>query len=119
VGGQNATACPVAIRSHRCLCRDGLEHVAYRAIAFSGKQIATGSYEDRERSVRSAARRRRGALSRSDRDRCLCRDGPKNVAYLAVAFSGLELEELEMKLDEAFSPQILLLLGLSSRSSKP
>ncbi|MQL81812.1 hypothetical protein Taro_014279 [Colocasia esculenta] len=33
--------------------------------------------------------------------------------------SRLELEELGMKLDEAFSPRILLLLGLSSRSSKP
>ncbi|MQL72031.1 hypothetical protein Taro_004359 [Colocasia esculenta] len=31
----------------------------------------------------------------------------------------LELEELGMKLDEAFSPRILLLLGLSSMSSKP
>ncbi|MQM14735.1 hypothetical protein Taro_047670 [Colocasia esculenta] len=33
--------------------------------------------------------------------------------------SGLELEELGMKLDEALCPRILLLLGLSSRFSKP
>ncbi|MQL72615.1 hypothetical protein Taro_004951 [Colocasia esculenta] len=58
----------------------------------NGRQIATESYEDRDRSVRSAARTRRGALSRSDRDRFLCRDGPENAAYRAVAFSSASPE---------------------------
>ncbi|MQL86652.1 hypothetical protein Taro_019192 [Colocasia esculenta] len=53
----------------------------------SGRQIATGSSEDHDRSVRSAARTRRGSLSRSDRDRSLCHDGPENTAYRAIAFS--------------------------------
>ncbi|MQL90579.1 hypothetical protein Taro_023176 [Colocasia esculenta] len=56
------------------------------------RQITTGSYEDRDRFVRSAARTRRGALSRSDRDRCLCHDGLENAVYLAVAFSGASPE---------------------------
>ncbi|MQM05405.1 hypothetical protein Taro_038217 [Colocasia esculenta] len=62
---------------------------------------------------------------------------PENAAYRAIAFSGpapeserekdsawdcrpgLELEEHGMKLDQAFSPQIPLLLGLLYTSSKP
>ncbi|MQL84948.1 hypothetical protein Taro_017449, partial [Colocasia esculenta] len=60
----------------------------------------------------------------------LCREGFENATNQAVTFSGfepefeqekdgasgLELEELRMKLDEAFSPRILPLLGLSSRT---
>ncbi|MQM18830.1 hypothetical protein Taro_051828, partial [Colocasia esculenta] len=95
------------ITTHPCKGRDGIS------------QITTASYEDRDGSFGQAARTRQGSLSRSDRNRYLCRDGPENVAYRAIACSGLELEELGMKLDEAFSPQILLLLGLSSRSRKP
>ncbi|MQL77209.1 hypothetical protein Taro_009617, partial [Colocasia esculenta] len=36
---------------------------------------------------------RPGSLSRSDRDRYLCRDGPENMAYRAVAFSVSSLVE--------------------------
>ncbi|MQM06181.1 hypothetical protein Taro_039002 [Colocasia esculenta] len=59
-----------------------------RVMTGSGRQIATSSYEDRDGSFGQAARTRQGSLSRSDLNRYLCRDGPKNVAYRAVAFSG-------------------------------
>ncbi|MQM05868.1 hypothetical protein Taro_038688 [Colocasia esculenta] len=36
-----------------------------------------------------AARTRQGTLSRSDRERRLCRDGPENATYRAIAFSGI------------------------------
>ncbi|MQM23585.1 hypothetical protein Taro_056651 [Colocasia esculenta] len=55
-------------------------------------QIATGSYEDRDGSFGQAARTRQGSLSRSDRDKYLCRDGPENAAYRAVVFLGSEPE---------------------------
>ncbi|MQM04367.1 hypothetical protein Taro_037168 [Colocasia esculenta] len=78
-------------------------------------QIATGSHEDRGGSVRLGARTRWGFLSRSDRNKWLYHDGPENATYRAIMFSGseleferekdrasgLELEELRMKLDEA------------------
>ncbi|MQM21831.1 hypothetical protein Taro_054876 [Colocasia esculenta] len=51
-------------------------------------EIATGSYEDHDRSVKAAARMRWGIPSRSDRDRALCRDGLENATYRAVTFSG-------------------------------
>ncbi|MQL92483.1 hypothetical protein Taro_025108 [Colocasia esculenta] len=52
-------------------------------------QIAdeSSSYEVRDGSFGQAARMRQGSLSRSDRDRYLCRDGSENVAYRDVAFS--------------------------------
>ncbi|MQL69616.1 hypothetical protein Taro_001884 [Colocasia esculenta] len=56
------------------------------------KQIATGSYEDRDGSFGQAARTQQGSLSRSDRDRYLCCDGPENATYQVVAFSGSEPE---------------------------
>ncbi|MQL70051.1 hypothetical protein Taro_002375 [Colocasia esculenta] len=56
------------------------------------KQIATGSYEDNDGSFGQATRTRQGSLSRSDRDRYLCRDGPENEAYRVVAFSGTSSE---------------------------
>ncbi|MQM11182.1 hypothetical protein Taro_044086 [Colocasia esculenta] len=56
------------------------------------RQVATGSYEDRDGSFGQAARTRQGSLSRSDRDRYLCHDGPENAAYRAVTFSGSEPE---------------------------
>ncbi|MQL87605.1 hypothetical protein Taro_020155 [Colocasia esculenta] len=52
------------------------------------RQIATGSFEDRDRSIRSAARTRRGTLSRLDHYRFLCRDSPENATYQVVTFSG-------------------------------
>ncbi|MQM13029.1 hypothetical protein Taro_045951 [Colocasia esculenta] len=55
-------------------------------------QIATGSSKDRDGSIRSAARMRRGILSRSDHDRFLCHDGLENAVYRAVAFSGTSPE---------------------------
>ncbi|MQM19517.1 hypothetical protein Taro_052523 [Colocasia esculenta] len=58
----------------------------------SGRQIATGSYEDRDWSFGQEARTRQGILSQSDRDRCLCRDGLEHAAYRAVTFSGSEPE---------------------------
>ncbi|MQL70740.1 hypothetical protein Taro_003063, partial [Colocasia esculenta] len=45
------------------------------------------------------------SIRRPERDKVPCRD------QIVI---GLELEELGIKLDEAFSPRILLLLGLSS-----
>ncbi|MQL87037.1 hypothetical protein Taro_019576 [Colocasia esculenta] len=68
------------IATHPCKGRDGIG------------QIATGSYEDRDGSFGQAARTRQGSLSRSNRDRCLCRDGPENAAYRAVAFYGTSPE---------------------------
>ncbi|MQM20806.1 hypothetical protein Taro_053834 [Colocasia esculenta] len=58
----------------------------------NGRQVTTGSYEDRDGSFGQAARTRQGSLSRSDRDRYLRRDGPENAAYRVVAFSGSEPE---------------------------
>ncbi|MQL68107.1 hypothetical protein Taro_000440 [Colocasia esculenta] len=68
------------ITTHPCKGRDGI------------RQIATGSYEDRDGSFDQAARTRQGSLSRSDRDKYLCRDGPENSAYRAVTFSGTSPE---------------------------
>ncbi|MQM09872.1 hypothetical protein Taro_042752 [Colocasia esculenta] len=65
------------ITTHPCKGRDGI------------RQIATGSYEDRDGSFGQAARTRQGSLSRSDHDRYLCRDGLENTAYQAIAFSDL------------------------------
>ncbi|MQM15591.1 hypothetical protein Taro_048537 [Colocasia esculenta] len=56
------------------------------------RQIVTGSYEDRDGSFSQAARTRQGSLSRSDRDRWLCHDGPKNPTYRAVSFLGTSPE---------------------------
>ncbi|MQL98145.1 hypothetical protein Taro_030849 [Colocasia esculenta] len=56
-------------------------------------RVATG------RSSR-AARTRQGTLSRSDHNKFLCRDGPENVTYWAVAFSGYE-PEIEREKDRA------------------
>ncbi|MQL99452.1 hypothetical protein Taro_032177, partial [Colocasia esculenta] len=55
----------------------------------SREKIATGSYEDHDGSFGQAARTRQGSLSRSDRDRYLCRDSTENAAYRAVTFSGI------------------------------
>ncbi|MQL99453.1 hypothetical protein Taro_032176 [Colocasia esculenta] len=57
-----------------------------------GRKIATGSYEDCDRSFGQAARTRQGSLSRSDHDRYLCHDSPENAAYRAIAFLGSEPE---------------------------
>ncbi|MQM06572.1 hypothetical protein Taro_039399 [Colocasia esculenta] len=58
----------------------------------SGRQIATESYEDRDGSFDQATRTRQGSLSRSNRDRYMCRDGPENAAYRVVTFSGTSPE---------------------------
>ncbi|MQL81610.1 hypothetical protein Taro_014070 [Colocasia esculenta] len=68
------------IATYLCKGRDGI------------RQIATGSYEDRDELFGQAARTRQGSLSRSDRDRYLCCDGPENAAYQAIAFSGTSPE---------------------------
>ncbi|MQL83498.1 hypothetical protein Taro_015993 [Colocasia esculenta] len=68
------------IATHPCKGRDGI------------RQIATGSYEDRDRSFDQAARLRQGSLSRSDHDKWLCHDGPDNATYRAVVFSGTSPE---------------------------
>ncbi|MQM09506.1 hypothetical protein Taro_042380 [Colocasia esculenta] len=52
-----------------------------RVATGSGRQIATGSYEDHDRSFSQAARTQQGILSQLDHDRCLCRDGSENAAY--------------------------------------
>ncbi|MQL83941.1 hypothetical protein Taro_016434 [Colocasia esculenta] len=54
----------------------------------SGRQVATGSYEEGDRSVRPEGQVATGVLLRSDRDGDACRDLPENAAYRAVAFSG-------------------------------
>ncbi|MQM02102.1 hypothetical protein Taro_034865 [Colocasia esculenta] len=64
------------------------------------RQFATGSYEDHDESFGQATRTRQGSLSRSDHDRYLCRDGPENATYQAVAFSGSE-PEFEWEKDRA------------------
>ncbi|MQL70746.1 hypothetical protein Taro_003065 [Colocasia esculenta] len=56
------------------------------------RQIAIESYEDRDGSFGQAARMRQGSQSRSNHDRYLCRDGPENAAYRAVAFLGTSPE---------------------------
>ncbi|MQM18631.1 hypothetical protein Taro_051628, partial [Colocasia esculenta] len=75
-----------------------------------------------------AARMQQGTLSRSDRDKFLCRNGPENTTYRAVVFSGSEPKierekgynlKNERELERGFFPRNLLLLGLSSWSSKP
>ncbi|MQL86725.1 hypothetical protein Taro_019265 [Colocasia esculenta] len=68
------------IATHPCKGRDGI------------RQIATKSYEDHDGSFGQAARMRQDSLSLSDRDRYLCRDGPENAAYRAIAFSGTSPE---------------------------
>ncbi|MQL94321.1 hypothetical protein Taro_026973 [Colocasia esculenta] len=70
-----------------------------------------------------------GQCRESERDNSPCRIQnatggyvaicPESAAYWAIAFSGLELEEHGMKLDQAFSLRISLLLGILSTSSKP
>ncbi|MQM17645.1 hypothetical protein Taro_050619 [Colocasia esculenta] len=42
--------------------------------------------------VRSGGQNVTGCLSRSDRDMYQCHDGPENVTYWAVAFTGSEPE---------------------------
>ncbi|MQL89777.1 hypothetical protein Taro_022355, partial [Colocasia esculenta] len=54
----------------------------------------------------SQAKSRRQALSRSDRDRTLCRDGLVNAAYQAVVFTGSAPEP----------DRVLICLGLRSKN---
>ncbi|MQM03140.1 hypothetical protein Taro_035911 [Colocasia esculenta] len=73
----------IKIVTGSCTGRDGL--------AGSGRQVATGSYEEGDRSVRPEGQVATRLLSRSDRDGDACRDLPENAAYQAVAFSELLL----------------------------
>ncbi|MQL85070.1 hypothetical protein Taro_017585 [Colocasia esculenta] len=100
---------------------------------------ATGPSKDHDKRSGQVARTQWCDLSCSERERYCVTTDPENAAYRAVAFSGpalesereknnafdcdldtgLELEEHGLKLGQAFSPRIPLLLGLLSLSSKP
>ncbi|MQL85084.1 hypothetical protein Taro_017597 [Colocasia esculenta] len=66
------------LRSRRTLMR----------VVTGSTEIAMGTCTGRDGLVRSGSRSRRQALSRSDRDERLCRDGLMNAAYWAVMFTG-------------------------------